>query len=259
MDLAEIKLDRPRVFHLPAWDRTGHAGRVAFFRRIVLQYGTDPRVRQTANQILQGVQQRDYQGQAARLLQWVHQNVAYYNEPGEILQDPLYTLEHRYGDCDDLAILLATLFQSIRLPWKFALSGVKDGQKQTWREGERMPNVAWSHIYLYVGWPTFHPTTWMPVEPTIQGVPLGWEVGQPRPFGVSGQQTQLPELSGLALGALGFAGADMLPMVGSAPVEDGPWYKIDKATVRMVFLTTLVGAVSTVISQIALAMWSKRK
>lgn len=261
MNLTEIKLDRPRVYHLAGWDRTDHLGRVRFLRQIAMHYARDPRIRSTVARILEGTNQRDYPAQAAKLLAWVHTNIAYYNEPGEVLQDPLYTLEHRYGDCDDLGILLATFFESIRLPWRFALSGRVGNQRAWWHEGLPIQRGAqWGHIYLHVGWPPFRPTIWASVEPTIKGVPLGWEVGKSAPLVGSGAPTTLPELSGGLAGALAFGNPGSTMVAINTPTEDNtPWYLIDKATLRTVFLTTLVGAVSTVISQVALTAWERRR
>ena len=261
MQLHEVQLDRPRVYHLPDWDRTDHRGRVAFLRKIAMHYARDPRIRSTVARILEGTNQRDYQTQAATLLKWVHANIAYYNEPGEVLQDPLYTLEHRYADCDDGAILLATFFESIRLPWRYALSGQVGARRAWWHEGLPIARGAkWGHIYLHVGWPPFRPTTWASVEPTIKGVPLGWEVGKSGPLtGVGATSTTLPELSGGLAGALAFGNPGTTMVAINTPPEDNtPWYLIDRSTLRTVFLTTLVGAVSTVISQVALTWWMRR-
>ena len=125
------------------------------------------------------IQPRDYKGQAQALLKWVQHNIYYVNEPSERLQDPIYTLKVGYGDCDDMAILLATLYESIRLEWRFVLSG-KVGSKTTrWIEGTPLPkNGKWSHIYLLVGYPPFQPHKWQFAEPTLRGVDLGWDIIQ---------------------------------------------------------------------------------
>lgn len=61
------------------------------------------RISQLAVAILReaGVQPREYEKQAAALLRWVQdpENVYYINEPKERLQDPLYTIDKKLGDC----------------------------------------------------------------------------------------------------------------------------------------------------------------
>ena len=93
------------------------------------------------------------------------------------------------SNCDDAATLLAALCESIKLPWKFVLSGRDPaGQKVRLIEGEKEPRgVSWSHIYLTIGTPPFNPNRWYFAEPTIRGVPLGWDV-------VSGDSRFLPEM-----------------------------------------------------------------
>jgi hypothetical protein len=87
-------------------------------------------------------------------------------------------------------ILLASLYESVGLPWRFVLSGrAKGGDKVRHIEGEQIsPDVRWTHIYLCVGTPPFNPVRWYFAETTIVGVPLGWDV-------VSGDHSYLPEMS----------------------------------------------------------------
>lgn len=93
------------------------------------------------------------------------------------------------SNCDDAALLLCSLFESIRLPWKLVLSGrSNDGRKVRYIEGDHVPrNAAWSHIYCMVGTPPFAPSEWWFAEPTIEGVPLGWDV-------INGDKAYLPEM-----------------------------------------------------------------
>lgn len=56
-------------------------------------------------------------------------------------------------------------------------------------EGQVVPlGVTWTHIYCMVGDKPFRPAVWYYAEPTVQGVPLGWDV-------VSGDHRFLPEMS----------------------------------------------------------------
>lgn len=191
-----VPLDAPKVHHIPSWGALTDPQRLHVIRTIAMQRGRDPRITSLVLSIIKaaGVQPRDYKGQAAALLKWVQNpnNVYYINEPGERLQDPLYTLKVKYADCDDMAILLCTFFEAIKLEWKLVLSGVQrvTKAKKRYIEGTPVPaNVEWSHIYCMVGTPPFKPTKWYFCEPTVQNVPLGWDV-------IDGDHSLLPEMGG---------------------------------------------------------------
>lgn len=189
----ELDLGTAKVYHLPSWNNLTHPQRLAVIRQIATMRGRDPRIAKLTISILRqaGVGPRQYAHQAAALLRWVQdpKNVFYTNEPGERLQDPLYTLKIRHGDCDDMALVLTALFESIRLPWKLVLSGRHQTTgKIRYIEGDKVPSgVSWSHIYCMVGTPPFHPNKWYFAEPTVQGVPLGWDV-------IEGDSHFLPEM-----------------------------------------------------------------
>jgi len=191
-----VDLRGPDVYHMPSWKTMSDPQRIKVLRGIVLEYGRDPRVAEVANRVLTqaGVPARDYKRQAAVLLDWVQRNVAYRNEPGERLQSPEYTLRQRFGDCDDLAILLASLYETVRLPWRMVLSGTHKRTRQTvrWVEGTPFPEgVDWAHIYVCVGRPTFRPTRWSFAEPSLKGAKLGWDVVAARQ---RGEKIPVPEL-----------------------------------------------------------------
>jgi len=189
----QVNMDSPKVHHLVGWSGYGDPKRLQVIRSVAIYRGRDPRIATLCVEIFRkaGVKPRDYKGQAAALLAWVQdpKNVYYVNEPGERLQDPLYTLKVRYGDCDDLAILLCCMFESCRLSWKLVISGRdrRTGQKVRHIDGEpARQGCDWSHIYCMVGTPVFRPDTWYYCEPTLK-VPLGWDV-------ISGDASLLPEM-----------------------------------------------------------------
>lgn len=205
-----------KVHHLPTWKHKGDPVRIRALREIALTAGRDPRMATLAVSIVRGdasawgrklpeAKPRDTRSQSARLLRWV-QGLYYVNEPGERLQDPLYTVQVGYGDCDDLAMLLAALCESLRIPWRFVLSGKNSrGKTIRWVEGTRIPRAKWAHIYVAIGDRPFQPKRWAFAEPTIRGVPLGWDVVQAT---TASGRVVLPELAGPDLGALPAAGAD---------------------------------------------------
>ncbi len=250
----KVELDAVRVFHLPAWKQGDDRRRVAALREIALEGGRDPRVATLAIQILRraGVQPRDYPRQAAALLRWVQEEIYYANEPGERLQDPTYTIRVGYGDCDDMALLLGALCESIRLPWRFVLSGKKGSKLIRWVEGTPYPHgVEWAHIYLTIGWPTFRPKEWRWAEPTLRGVPLGWDVlSRDRPPALSGRPpggAPLPELAGPD-------DAPGLPFFSHVGKEIAA-----KLHPRTLIPAIAVGIVSGAISAIVVEAWRGRK
>tara|TARA_Y100000310_G_scaffold303569_1_gene342026 strand:+ start:4869 stop:5855 length:987 start_codon:yes stop_codon:yes gene_type:complete len=190
----ELDMKGTKVHHLPDWEGYDDPQKLAVIRKISEMRGRDPRIAQQAVGILKKakVKPRQYKKQAAALLRWVQspKNVYYVNEPGERLQDPIYTLKQGHGDCDDQITLLCALFESIRLPWKLVISGREKAtnKKVRYIEGSPYPQgCAWSHIYCMVGTPPFRPDRWYFCECTVEGVPLGWDV-------VSGDHRYLPEM-----------------------------------------------------------------
>ena len=204
-----VDLDKGvKVHHLPTWKSKDDPVRIQALRQIALTAGRDPRMATLAVAIvrgdasawgrqIEGAKPRDTRGQSALLLKWV-QGLYYVNEPGERLQDPLYTVQVGYGDCDDLAMLLGALCESLRIPWRFVLSGKSPGGKTIrWIEGQRRKRARWAHIYIAIGDRPFQPKRWAFAEPTVRGVPLGWDVVQAT---TASGRVVLPELAGIDLG-----------------------------------------------------------
>jgi ADP-ribose pyrophosphatase YjhB (NUDIX family) len=200
-----VALDGPKVHHLPQWGEFGDPKRMDVITRIAKMRGRDPRIATLAVQIIKkaGVKSRDYTGQAAALLKFVQTELYYVNEPGERLQDPLYTLKVGYGDCDDLSIMLGSLLESISLPWKLVISGTKKGKKVRYIQGNKFPGgekrgYEWSHIYVVVGDRPFSPSKWYYAETTVSEAPFGWDV-------VDGDHSIFPEIK--TYGSYGSYGA----------------------------------------------------
>jgi hypothetical protein len=256
-----IELPQPKTYHIEGWSSMGDQKRLKVIREVALRRGRDPRIATLAIQIIRdaGVKPRDYKGQAAALLKWVQdpKNCYYVNEPGERLQDPLYTLKVKYGDCDDMALLLCSMFEAIKLEWRLVISGRSKITRQKVRhvEGSYLtPQVLWTHIYCAVGTPPFKPTKWYYCEPTLNGAPLGWDV-------VAGSAADLPEmggdgLSGPDLGAgAGGAGAAAGAAVASALEESGGkpinWKNLGVAV--------MTGVVTSVTAQVIMELWREKR
>lgn len=139
-----------------------HKKKVPFMKRLILQGANDPLVREVAvKQCVDSARPRDYRAQAECLFRFV-QNGYYINESHETLQTARYTIEHGMaGDCDDLAIVLGALLESIMIPVKIEVIGWT--QKGVFE---------YRHVYLRVGLPPRAPTAWIAADPTI-----------PQPFG----------------------------------------------------------------------------
>ncbi len=190
----ELDLAGAKVHHLPDWSGYDDPRKLAVIKSIAEQRGRDPRIRKMVAKIIKksGAKPREYKKHAAALLKWVQdpKNIFYLNEPGEQLQDPIYTIKQGFGDCDDQVLVLCSFFEACRLPWKLCISGRTRDTKKKIRHiqgGPYPPNTSWSHIYCMVGTPAFHPKRWYFCEPTVQGVPLGWDV-------VSGDKRFIPEM-----------------------------------------------------------------
>ena len=252
-----IDLPGPKTYHIEGWSGMRDEKRLAIIRQVALRRGRDPRIATLVLGIIReaGVLPRDYKGQAAALLKWVQnpKNVYYVNEPGERLQDPIYTLKVKYGDCDDMALLLCSFFESIKLEWKLVISGRSGvtGQKvRHVEDGYLPPQVQWAHIYCAVGTPPFKPTRWYFCEPTLNGAPLGWDV-------VSGSASALPEmggtgLSGASLGgdgaAAGAAVAASIEEAGGKPIN---WKNLGVAV--------MTGVVTSVTAQVIMEIWRENR
>ena len=181
MRMDRVELGQPqmqvKVWDLPDWSNSNQSQRMGFLRNVAISSGLDPRMATFVVNILKSynIEPRDYLNQSACLLRWVQENIYYINEPRERLQDPLYTIQVGYGDCDDMVLLLASMFTSINLDFRFVLSGKVNGKIQRWIEGEKNRSGAWVHIYIMVGNQPFNPTKWIFCEPTVK-VPFGWDI-----------------------------------------------------------------------------------
>jgi len=251
----KLEVTSPKVYHIPEWDTLDDPKRLEVIGGLIEQFGRDPRIATQAVEILRsnGVAPRDYKGQASCLLKWVQENIYYVNEPGERLQDPLYTLKIGYGDCDDMVITLCAFFESIALPWRLVISGVKkNGTKVRYIQGEKnIANADWTHIYCMVGNQPFHPNSWFYCEPTIKGVPLGWDV-------IEADDNTLPEL----LGPASYSG----PMLGrpkgiSTGIGIGVGTEVanvDAASIsnqrllREIFIGVVIAVASSVLTELVL-------
>lgn len=222
-----------RLSRIRDWEKWSMARRIAFLREFVEDTARDPAIAEKATEIIRsaGVPLRDHEGEWRALLKWVQQNIRFTAEPKERIQSPQYTLTKRYGDCDDLGITLAALAYSLRLPFRFVLSGRRGRKRIRWVEGEGSPpsGANWTHIYVQAQWPPFRPTTFAWAEPTLD-VPLGWDsISSPLPKGRADLGEEEPaKTSAQSLQKL---------------VKDLPWVTIGGSVIGSVLSAAVVGLV----------------
>jgi len=80
-------------------------------------------IRWTAEDITRGCASKDYACNAEKVYWWVRRNVKWERDPEgrEMIRSPIVTLNRRIGDCDDHAILIASLLRSIGMPVRIVL------------------------------------------------------------------------------------------------------------------------------------------
>lgn len=124
----------------------------------VREYRVSPRVRQQALAIVGRVPQKRWIDEAEAVRRWVASNIRYTRDVAgvETLQTPDVTLRLRHGDCDDHAMLVAALLESIGAETRMVAIGAEPGQ--------------FDHVYAEVLIPGMG---WLSAE-TTEPVSLGW-------------------------------------------------------------------------------------
>jgi transglutaminase-like putative cysteine protease len=126
-------------------------------RRIVKDWRVRPEMRSLAESIIGGLAEKDFSGEIEALHAWVRDSIRYVNDINEVetLKTPDLVLSTGQGDCDDKAILLATLLESAGHPARFVAVGFEPDN--------------FSHVYVEskIG------PRWLPLETTEQ-VSAGW-------------------------------------------------------------------------------------
>jgi len=81
----------------------------------------DPQVRELAVHIVHAQPGKNWFGEIRAIFEFVRANVRYTLDTHdiEVLQDPLVTVQLGAGDCDDMAILLASLLECVGHPCRF--------------------------------------------------------------------------------------------------------------------------------------------
>ena len=103
---------------------------------LVRKYKTALPVRILAQKLTQRLSQKNYKAEAKTLHEFVRDKIRYVRDVRgvETLQTPIKTLQFGSGDCDDKAILVASLLESIGHPTRFIACGFN--------------NMGFSHVYV---------------------------------------------------------------------------------------------------------------
>lgn len=101
---------------------------IAQMRQFVLEAVRDP-VQQIRDVALQIIGPAAYVGQVRAIQLWVQTHIRYVHDPTtvELVQTPQKTLQWSAGDCDDQAVLVAALLDSIGHPTQFYAVGFNGG------------------------------------------------------------------------------------------------------------------------------------
>lgn len=131
---------------------------VAVMRALVNTGKCDLAVRQAATSLVWLQPERDEWHEVQALYEWVRDRVRYVRDivDVETLTSPAKTLQTMIGDCDDQAVLLAALFESVGYPTRFVVGAYT------------IPNH-FEHVYLQV----FVNDEWIDCDPTERQF-LGW-------------------------------------------------------------------------------------
>jgi hypothetical protein len=145
----------------------GNAGTqrtVNVMRRLVREGRTDPTIVFLARQIARKFDRRDYRGQARGIHLYVRDHIHYAKDPRgtEAVASPIWTLYHKAGDCDDQAILVASLAEAIGFETRFKAIKVDP----------RFPGE-FSHVYAQIRMPGSG--AWVTSDTIVPGKDLGWE------------------------------------------------------------------------------------
>lgn len=120
-------------------------------RQIVREYRKHPDIYRLSRYIVATVPPKRWAGEAIAIRNFVRRNIRFTRDIRDVetLTNPVRLLEIRQGDCDDHAMLVASLLESIGHPTRFTAIGVS-------------PFGGFSHVYAE----TKIGEKWYPVETT---------------------------------------------------------------------------------------------
>lgn len=95
--------------------------------KVTKTYKSAPAVRELALSLVNGLQNKDWRGEVRRIHAFVQNRIRYVRDVRgvETVQSPVQTLRIGQGDCDDQAVLVASLLEAIGHPTRFVAIGMK--------------------------------------------------------------------------------------------------------------------------------------
>lgn len=119
----------------------------------------NPLIRFTAAELVQQIPERNWFGEINTIFEFVRDNIRYTLDidDTETIQQPQFTLQNGYGDCDDQCILLASLLCAVGHPCRFCAIGYTLNE----------------YCHVFVETRGGGETRWISLDPTEQ-VPMGW-------------------------------------------------------------------------------------
>lgn len=128
-------------------------------RKIVRQWKKSPTLRQLTLDVIDNVPgHKNFLGQVHRIHNYVKNTIAYVKDINgvETVHTPEQTIRNRAGDCDDQAVLVAAMLESIGHPTRFVAIRMK-------------PLGPFVHVFTE----TLVGRRWLPVE-TTEDWPVGY-------------------------------------------------------------------------------------
>ncbi len=170
LGLAEVERVQKGGFTLRKWGdpEMGVEDRVQLLQGLVAMSNKDPTVRKRALEITHNCEARDDKCEARAIFDWVADpaNVRYTGDMGahvlvpggepeaiDTFQSARRTMEFRGGDCDDHAVLAASLANWNGFAAKFRITS--------------NTGASWDHIYTMVGVPKLNPKKWIALDTTL--------------------------------------------------------------------------------------------
>ena len=142
-----------RVQYVNAPDGVAHtADTVARMATLAREGSHTYAIRSLATRITHHVPGKDTRGELAAIYQWVRDTIRYRYDPRglEWIQAPDRTVQEKAGDCDDMAILIAALAQSIGHRTRFRTVGKTDKRQ--------------SHVHAQA----FDGQQWIALDPVLE-------------------------------------------------------------------------------------------
>lgn len=98
-------------------------------RDLTLASRKDPAIKTLADSIVRTAPSGDFSAQNAAVFNWVKRHVKYVRDIRDVetVSTPQRTLQARTGDCDDMAVLIASLLEAIGNKTRFVALGFNGG------------------------------------------------------------------------------------------------------------------------------------